>query len=66
MQIIVNGKIIVVDDGLSIAELISQKEINSKAVIVEYNYQLVKKEEWPKIILKKNDRLEIFQFVGGG
>ncbi len=66
MNIYLNGKATDVPDGLTIAELVAQRMLNPETIIVEYNYNLVKKECWDGIVLKENDRLEILRFVEGG
>ncbi|NPV26542.1 MAG: sulfur carrier protein ThiS [Firmicutes bacterium] len=66
MKITLNGKEEVINEGTSIAALIALKGLNPETVIVEYNFNLVKKETWAGIVLKENDRLEILRFVGGG
>ncbi len=66
MKITFNGREEVSSRGMTVAELIASKGINPDTVIVEYNYELIKKEAWGGIVLKENDRLEILRFVGGG
>ncbi|BAF58820.1 MAG: sulfur carrier protein ThiS [Pelotomaculum sp.] len=66
MKIILNGREEVLEEGMTVAGLVALKGVNPDAVIVEYNYSLVKKEDWAGITLKENDRLEILRFVGGG
>ena len=66
MKIIVNGREEILEGVTTIAGLIALKELNPNAVIVEHNYNLVKKENWSDRVIKENDRLEILRFVGGG
>lgn len=66
MVLNLNGDKVVLDSNISLLELLQQKGINPETVVVEYNYNIVKREEWPKIILKENDNLEVIGFVGGG
>jgi len=66
LKITLNGKELTLPNGITIAELISQKQLKPETVIVEHNSELVKKETWAGIVLKENDRLEILRFVGGG
>jgi sulfur carrier protein len=51
---------------ITLAELIFQRGLNPKSIIVEYNYRLVKEKDWLLIALRENDRVEILHFVGGG
>lgn len=66
MKIVLNGKEASVQKGMSIVNLVAEKNLNPDLVLVEYNYEVIKKESWPDIKLKDGDRLEIFQLVGGG
>jgi len=66
LKIIINGKEEIIEQDATIAGLIAQKALNPATVIVEYNYDLIKKETWEDIVLKEDDRLEILRFVGGG
>lgn len=66
MKIVLNGKVVEVEKGLSVAELVAQKNFSPNMVIIEHNQQLLKKDVWPQIKLQNNDKLEIFQLVGGG
>ncbi|MFT9496593.1 sulfur carrier protein ThiS [Anaerosolibacter sp.] len=66
MEIVVNGKREFIDQSVSILEYLSLKGLDPNRAVVEYNYHVVKKEEWGNIILKENDQLEVLRFVGGG
>jgi sulfur carrier protein len=66
LKIIVNGKEEIIEQDATIAGLIAQKSLNPTNIIVEYNYDLIKKENWEEIVLKEDDQLEILKFVGGG
>lgn len=66
VKIIFNGNVETIAQNATIASFIAQKALNPATIIVEHNYDLVKKESWENIILKEDDRLEILRFVGGG
>ena len=66
MNITVNGKKEKIEKDISLLRFLQQKGIDPDTVVVEYNYEVVKKEEWDGIILKENDNLEVLRFVGGG
>lgn len=66
MNIYLNGKATDVPNGLTIAELVAQRMLNPETIIVEYNYDFVKREYWKGTVLKENDRVEILRFVEGG
>ncbi len=68
MNIKVNGKNYPIEnDKINITkflEIYGIKNIDNTAV--EYNENIIKKEQWDTVILKENDVLEIVSFVGGG
>lgn len=62
----VNGKSRDVRDGLSIASLISDLDLDGRLVVVELNRQIVRQTERAEVALRAGDRVEIVHFVGGG
>jgi thiamine biosynthesis protein ThiS len=66
MLIEVNGKSRDVKDGLSIANLISDLDLDGRLVVVELNRQIVRHTERDEVALRTGDRVEIVHFVGGG
>ena len=65
MKITVNGVQETTDAGC-IAEFLKEKGLSGDGVVVEHNYQIVKKDRWAVAGLSENDNLEILSFVGGG
>ena len=41
-------------------------KIPVKKVAIELNYEILDKKKMNKIYLKKNDKVEIVHFIGGG
>lgn len=66
MKIIINGKEQEVEEGLSVLNLIKKFNFDPEKIVVEINLEIIKKEDFDKIILKPNDKVEILRFVGGG
>lgn len=66
LQLIVNGKEMVVSESLTIGKLVLEQGYNPAIIVIEYNQRIVNKEEWQAIVLQPNDCLEIVSFVGGG
>jgi len=65
MKISVNGESEEISGG-TVMNYIINKGLKPDAVIVEYNYKIIKKLEWEDTLLKGNDNLEILSIVGGG
>ena len=66
IEIRVNGKVRYIVDNYSILELVKNLKIPLKKVAIELNQEIVDKKNINKIILKKNDKIEIVHFIGGG
>lgn len=66
MKIKINGKILELEKGISINNVILYHNVDPKTVVVELNERIIKKTDWNAISLKENDAMEIIAFVGGG
>lgn len=62
----INGEQVTIKDGISIAGVLKARGVDPKVVVVEHNMKILRPEEWPGIVLKADDTLEIVSFVGGG
>ena len=65
MKIIYNGKEQDVSEGITLAELIRDLELNPDTVVAECNSAIVRREEYETYVLPENGRLELIRFVGG-
>ncbi|NLK94884.1 MAG: sulfur carrier protein ThiS [Clostridiales bacterium] len=63
---IVNGKIIAFQEGMTIEDLLIILNLNSNKVVVELDKEIILKEDFSKTFLKESSKLEIISFVGGG
>ena len=66
IEISVNGKKVQTAGGTTIAQLLSELEINTRAVAVELNEEIQPKAEHDQRQLSEGDWLEIVTLVGGG
>ena len=66
IKIKVNGKLSMINDNLSILQLLKRLKIPLKKVAIELKQEIIDKNKTNKIKLKKNDKIEIFHFIGGG
>jgi len=66
LQIEVNGKSREVSAGTSVADLLTELELDGRLVVVELNRQIVRRTERNEVGLQPGDRIEIVHFVGGG
>lgn len=65
MEITVNG-VKELGENISILEFLKKKQLDLETVIVEHNFNIVKKEKWKEVIINAGDEIEVLSFVGGG
>ena len=66
IEIRVNGKIKSISDKYKMSDLVKNLKIPIKKVAIELNQEIIDKKKINKISLKKNDKIEIVHFIGGG
>ena len=66
IKIRVNGKIKQVNEDYKVKDLITKLKIPIKKVAIELNQEILDKKKLNKIKLKKNNKIEIVHFIGGG
>ena len=66
LKIQLNGKKYQIIKGLSLSKLLKKLKINNNKAAVELNGQITDKKRYNNIILKKNDKLKVVHFIGGG
>ena len=66
IKININGKLSTINDNLSLSIFLKQLKIPLKKVAIELNQEIIDKNNLNKIKLKKNDKIEIVHFIGGG
>jgi sulfur carrier protein len=66
IEIKINGKVIKIKDNIKLSALLKNLKIPIKKVAIELNQEIIDKTILNKINLKKNDKIEIVHFIGGG
>ena len=66
MKIRVNGKVKSISVNYNMLDLVKILKIPLKKVAIELNQKIIDKKNISKIDLKKNDKIEIVHFIGGG
>ena len=66
IKIQLNGKKYQIRKGCNLKELLRILKKNNKKVAIEMNGEIADKKKYNKIFLKKSDKIEIVQFIGGG
>ena len=65
-KIQLNGDLYEINNGTSLNELLNKLKIEKNKVAIEVNGEIVEKNKYSNLILNKNDKVEIVQFIGGG
>ena len=66
IKIKVNGKFKFVPEKYKISDLVKDLNIPLQKVAIELNQKIMDKKKIGKIALKKDDKIEIVHFIGGG
>ena len=66
IKIKANGKFLMINENLSLSVFLKQLKIPLKKVAIELNQEIIDKNKISIIKLKKNDKIEIVHFIGGG
>ena len=65
-KIQLNGDLYEISDGTNLNELLNNLKIQKNKVAIEVNGEIVEKNKYSNLILKKDDKVEIVHFIGGG
>jgi len=66
IKIKINGKFLTINESLSLSIFLKELKIPLKKVAIELNQEIIDKNNLNIIKLKKNDKIEIVHFIGGG
>jgi|TARA_B100000795_G_scaffold12642_1_gene8802 sulfur carrier protein len=66
IKIKINGKFSIINDNLTLLDYVKKLKVPLKKVAIELNEEIIDKNRLSKTKLKKNDKIEIVHFIGGG
>ena len=66
IKIQLNGKKYQIKLKTNLKDLLKILKKDNNKVAIELNGEIADKKKYNKIFLKKNDKIEIVQFIGGG
>ena len=66
IKIKINGKFSMINENLGLSVFLKQLKIPLKKVAIELNQEIMDKKKLNRINLKKNDKIAIVHFIGGG
>lgn len=65
MQVRINGQV-EKTGAKNLDSLVKELGLKSDNLVIEYNKQIIKQENWPTTELEQEDSIELLSFVGGG
>ena len=66
IKIKLNGSIKYIKNDFKLFKLLKELKIPLNKVAIELNEEIIDKKKISKIKLKKNDKIEVVHFIGGG
>jgi thiamine biosynthesis protein ThiS len=66
LHITLNGETFDTDGPLTVAQLLSRLDIDTRRVAVEHNLVVLKRAAFADTLVREGDEIEIVNFVGGG
>ena len=61
-----NGQEYQTKQSINLNDLLNYFDYQSSLFVLEYNNFICNKEEWKKIYIQSNDKIELISIVGGG
>lgn len=66
MQVTINGESQVVDEAITIAQLVERLGLGEKRIAVEVNEAIIPRGKHAETVITDGDRIEIIHAIGGG
>jgi len=65
-KIQLNGDPYEIINGTNLNELLNKLQLQKNKVAIEVNGEIIEKNKYTNLILRKNDKVEVVHFIGGG
>jgi len=65
-KIQLNGDPYEVINGTNLNELLNKLKLQKNKIAIEVNGEIIEKSKYPNMILRRDDKVEIVHFIGGG
>jgi len=66
IEVVINGKKEKIEEGVTIAQILKQRNIRPEMVAVELNGQVIERDAYASLELKEGDSLEFLFYMAGG
>ena len=65
-KIQINGRKINIKQKINVSDLLKKYKLDKKKIALELNGEIIPKQMYKKKFVKKEDKIEIVHFIGGG
>ena len=65
-KIQLNGDSYEVINGTNLNELLNKLKLKKNKIAIEVNGEIIEKSKYPNLILRRDDKVEVVHFIGGG
>lgn len=66
ITVLINGEDRSLPSQLTIEQMLEALDLPRQRVAIELNQKVLPRSEWPQILVRDRDRIEVVHFVGGG
>ena len=65
-KIQLNGDPYEVINGTNLNELLNKLKLQKNKIAIEVNGEIIERSKYPNLILRRDDKVEVVHFIGGG
>jgi thiamine biosynthesis protein ThiS len=66
VHLVVNGEERALEEETALPDFLRSFGLDSRRIAIAHNGTVLYREDWPSIMLREGDRLEIVRMIGGG
>jgi thiamine biosynthesis protein ThiS len=66
IKIFLNGDLREIEENSNISQLLSDLALDPKKIAIEKDLEIINPQDFEKIFLNENTKIEIVHFIGGG
>lgn len=66
IKIILNGEEKILSHKMTIAELITEFQLDTKKIAIEKDSEIINPDSFNEIVINEGSKIEIVHFIGGG
>jgi thiamine biosynthesis protein ThiS len=66
IKIFLNGELREIEENSNISQLLSDLALDPKKIAIEKDLEIINPQDFEKILLNENTKIEIVHFIGGG